>query len=754
MSRGYFRRRIFCIVAIVAVFSQIGLGIAFADIIPTAVGDDPGVTISGPESISSRDQVELNVTLSASAGRLDEDGSIKIAIPKSIVNNKNDLTSNLVIDDPFYLSEPAVVEDELGNYVLNVQYDHTKINPQSATGETFTIKFAAPYLNVNDETKPDSVSFKADLNKGSELVSTDNATSTVKKATSSLAILSKWSTRPSKVVNGVRAALMSESNPASNIFAITVNYNQTTINDAKLVDTTPKGTELTDPGTYIPATGNATPFEHIRIAKVTSRQENGSPNAWEYVTSDFSDKITTSPNGFEISFGDLSPDDSYVVMYAEKVIEKSTPEEFGVRYNHVDLYSSGNLFRSYDTAIALDDSGYNSVSLTKAVKQSTLSTTNGDLEYSLRLKSNNGTIPAGTVISDSLPEFTTFLETTGKDDSMISDVTYDSETNVISYTLLKDILEGETQELTFKVRFSNPNALPGEKIINRASINYAGTNIYSNDAITTLDGSAYLYKFDQDNQNPLAGAEFQIVDSTGRIVADGLVSDEKGFINSGLLQPGDYQFIETKAPEGYQLEKSPIDFTVVSGQETPINLTKSNKLLEEEEKLGGVILNKIDSQDKTPLSGAEFDLLTDSGTVVQTKLVTDKQGKIKVDNLPVGNYQFIETKAPENYRLDQTPVKFTISENNEKIIELTIGNTRISKKPDVTKPNIGRQVTTDMSKDGVNPSTTNNSISVQKREANNNRERFPKTNEITKNIVMGSTGLALVGIAIYYIRKK
>ena len=88
MSRGYYRRGIFCIAALVAIYSQIGLGTTFADIIPTAVGDDLGVTISGPESISSRDQVELNVTLSASAGRLDEDGLIKIAIPKSIVNNK------------------------------------------------------------------------------------------------------------------------------------------------------------------------------------------------------------------------------------------------------------------------------------------------------------------------------------------------------------------------------------------------------------------------------------------------------------------------------------------------------------------------------------------------------------------------------------------------------------------------------------------------------------------------------------------
>lgn len=90
---------------IIVLLSQLGLvGSVYAEpVTPTVAGDDPGVTIHGPSTISSNNQVELEVTLSTSSGKLDEDGMIQVAIPKSIVKNQNDLINNLVLDDPFTL---------------------------------------------------------------------------------------------------------------------------------------------------------------------------------------------------------------------------------------------------------------------------------------------------------------------------------------------------------------------------------------------------------------------------------------------------------------------------------------------------------------------------------------------------------------------------------------------------------------------------------------------------------------------------
>lgn len=636
-----------------------------------AAGDDPGVTITSPDSISSSQLVEIDVTLAGSAGMLNTDGDIQVTIPKDVVRNQADLVNRLVIGEPFYLGDPAVTTDSNGDYILNVKYDHTKIDQSSAFGATFKIFFQAPLYYDTNPTVPDSVDFTSNLSQNGTVVSTDNSTSEIITFHTNLSPFSKWSTQPSKEVEGVKAAIMDENIASRNIFAITVNYNQKAVKDAKVVDKTPEGTELADPNKYIPATGDATIYKHFRIAKVTSRDASGTPNGWEYVTQKFEDKITVTSTGFNISLGDLTPDDAYVIMYAEKINGPITPDEFGVRYNHAELYSGETLLTSRDAALALNNEAYQALSLKKTVSQNTLSTTDSFLEYTLELKGLSDVVKKGSIIKDPLPEMTQFVETVEKDNEYISDANLDSATNTVSYTVLKDIPTNLVQTIKFKVKYSDNNAKPGNEIINRASINYAGSEIYSNTATTTLDGSAYLYKIDE-SSNPLAGAEFKIVDSIGATVKEGLVSDENGFINSGILPPGRYQFIEVKAPNGYELDNTPIDFEVVNGQETAINLSKINKLSVP----GDVILTKIDSETNETLQGAEFKLQDTLGNDIATNLVSDSSGKIVVQGLHTGEYQFIETKAPEGYILDSQPILFNIKNAQTEAVQVVAKNIR------------------------------------------------------------------------------
>ncbi|WP_143811665.1 MSCRAMM family protein, partial [Oenococcus oeni] len=70
-----------------------------------------------------------------------------------------------------------------------------------------------------------------------------------------------------------------------------------------------------------------------------------------------------------------------------------------------------------------------------------------------------------------------------------------------------------------------------------------------------------------------------------------------------------YYFVETKAPEGYQLSNKHFEFTVVKNSQSSVKVAVSDQ-----ESTGSVLLNKIDSDTGNPLQGAVFDLYKSDGT--------------------------------------------------------------------------------------------------------------------------------------------
>ncbi|WP_077307240.1 SpaA isopeptide-forming pilin-related protein [Terribacillus halophilus] len=184
-------------------------------------------------------------------------------------------------------------------------------------------------------------------------------------------------------------------------------------------------------------------------------------------------------------------------------------------------------------------------------------------------------------------------------------------------------------------------------------------------------GSVKLEKVDADNNTEkLAGAVFQLVNDKGDAVKEQLVTDENGEITVEGLKPGNYQFIETKAPAGYDLDETPINVTVAKGQQETAIVTAENQLTP-----GSVALEKVDADDNTvKLAGAVFKLVNDKGDAVKEKLVTDKNGQITVDGLKPGNYQFIETKAPAGYDLDETPINVTVAKGQQETAVVTAKN--------------------------------------------------------------------------------
>ncbi|WP_243122760.1 thioester domain-containing protein, partial [Clostridium perfringens] len=116
-------------------------------------------------------------------------------------------------------------------------------------------------------------------------------------------------------------------------------------------------------------------------------------------------------------------------------------------------------------------------------------------------------------------------------------------------------------------------------------------------------GSVILTKKDSQNGHVLKGAVFNLQNQQGEDIRTNLITNENGEIVLNNLAPGDYQFVETKAPEGYELDKTPVKFTIVVGQKEAIKIEKVNIATP-----GSVILTKKDSQNGHVLKGAVFNL--------------------------------------------------------------------------------------------------------------------------------------------------
>lgn len=173
-------------------------------------------------------------------------------------------------------------------------------------------------------------------------------------------------------------------------------------------------------------------------------------------------------------------------------------------------------------------------------------------------------------------------------------------------------------------------------------------------------GSAELIKKDQAG-NPLAGAEFSVLDATGQAVREHVVSDANGKVTVTDLAPGKYQFVETKAPAGYLLNTEPSAFTIAaSDRGKPATVIATANFVNYQ---GAAKLIKKDVNGHL-LSGATFKVLDAKGQTIQTGLTTNNQGEIIAEHLAPGKYRFVETKAPTGYLLNTTPVPFEIAEKN------------------------------------------------------------------------------------------
>lgn len=254
-------------------------------------------------------------------------------------------------------------------------------------------------------------------------------------------------------------------------------------------------------------------------------------------------------------------------------------------------------------------------------------------------------------------------------------------------------------------------------------------------SLINYQGSVSLEKVNEAG-NALTGVEFSLFlkasvkGEKDQVIAEELVSDEKGLISVSDLAPGTYYFVETKALTNYILNTERQEFSIKNtANEKPVP-----EYVEVINYQGAVQLTKLsaDAEQKT-LAGAEFKLVDETGKVLKEKLTTDKAGKIKFTDLAPGKYHFIETKAPNGYQLDETPVPFkieTVLAGQPNVIEVTAWNTAI----DPVEP--------------LKPGKTD-----QSKPNNKPTNKLPQTNEAS-SLLLTLVGMTLISVAFVATKRK
>ncbi|EUJ31607.1 MSCRAMM family protein [Listeria cornellensis] len=143
-----------------------------------------------------------------------------------------------------------------------------------------------------------------------------------------------------------------------------------------------------------------------------------------------------------------------------------------------------------------------------------------------------------------------------------------------------------------------------------------------------------------------------------------VISDDSGQIDYGDVGPGYYKLIETKAPNGFIINKNPIYFVVsASGGENQV-IDRGNF----ENFQASIEFNKTD-EDGKQLTTAVFELIqvsdVDGNQVNQSltkELKANEEGVYHFDGLAPGKYEVKEVRAPDGYILNTKPQTFEITE--------------------------------------------------------------------------------------------
>ena len=157
----------------------------------------------------------------------------------------------------------------------------------------------------------------------------------------------------------------------------------------------------------------------------------------------------------------------------------------------------------------------------------------------------------------------------------------------------------------------------------------------------------------------LAGAEYDIHRASDDSLVAHIVTDSSGRASYQLLPNVYYYAVETKAPQGFQVNPNRIEFQTGNSD--------GDERLVDDPGTVRISINKKDlatlgeAQPGASLEGAEFKVTSLSTPGWEATGTTSAQGRLVIREVPLGKIVVTETKAPTGYRLDPTPHPYEIT---------------------------------------------------------------------------------------------
>lgn len=290
-----------------------------------------------------------------------------------------------------------------------------------------------------------------------------------------------------------------------------------------------------------------------------------------------------------------------------------------------------------------------------------------------------------------------------EEDNSLTIYKYDEKNNYI-YNAELTLYEGDclNKECSSSKKYSTWTTSKGYKVFNDIEVGYytlvetktpegyqTADKQLINIKSANKDYTAIIYNFkvsdkkyfkisktDIAGQNEIPGATLVLKDSSNKVIASWVSTSTPKYLE---LEDGLYNLTETLAPAGYKLNSSTIKFKIENqkiyeqnenGTYTKVDFIKMINILEEENNMFLVNINKLDRNSNEYVSGAVLTIQNLKGEKIVTWTTTKD---IYYLNLEPGEYNLSEISAPNGYYLNKETIMFKVTDTGQLMIKDSSG---------------------------------------------------------------------------------